>query len=577
MTESISVTFEMTGDVTGQFHSIASSARGCCKQLEELRRQIQQLDQRYTNLNKKAAETAAKAQEIKNQMGEVREAFRLTGDAAEELELKKLTERYEKLTNAAKDYAEAAKGISQEMSDAQVSVQKLEGNSGFLEGKKGLNQFLSSGVFKDLGASAMGLVNAGLASSMGDLAGDILGEILSSTLSGAATGAAAGLPGAIAGAVLGGVSSIINGYTKNFQAEDNAFKDYYKSLYEAVSQNTEESLTRGKELAAMRESAQKAESGSQTKTTQELNDALQGLIDNIDAAGGASYNTLRSQGASADIFAYSGALGDALEQVNAAAGENRAYGENLRDQYEREALSRVMLSDKDLGDAIRDGKLDKELFSPEQIQKLGDLRTQYQAASDIYENDKDSDAGRQAGLDMERLYEAAQALATGFYESSEWYQNVQDTELEQIDAIRENTKGLEAFTNTLRIKNAFTIGQGISFGIIKELTVDTTDPNNLPGMTPGQSMGRPNRGAYGLNGSDGFDAFGLRRVPFDGYRAILHQDEQVLTAAEARERGSGGGMQVTFSGPITVRQDSDLDEIASRLADKIELARMRAG
>jgi hypothetical protein len=35
-------------------------------------------------------------------------------------------------------------------------------------------------------------------------------------------------------------------------------------------------------------------------------------------------------------------------------------------------------------------------------------------------------------------------------------------------------------------------------------------------------------------GADGSHASGLERVPFDGYRAILHRDEAVLTASEAK-------------------------------------------
>ena len=51
-----------------------------------------------------------------------------------------------------------------------------------------------------------------------------------------------------------------------------------------------------------------------------------------------------------------------------------------------------------------------------------------------------------------------------------------------------------------------------------------------------------NSGATAIPGIDGSHANGLDRVPFDGYRAILHKDEAVLRASEAavwRGRGMG--------------------------------------
>lgn len=293
----------------------------------------------------------------------------------------------------------------------------------------------------------------------------------------------------------------------------------------------------------------------QAASTEGLDSTLQGLKENIEAAGGEAYNALRNKGKEADIAAYDGALGKVMEKVNAISGENRAYGENLQEEYTRQALSAVLLGEK------------ASVFSAEDQKTLEDMRAEFREASARYEMTGD----REAGQKMEQLREEAEALATAAYESSDWYQNnVLDTELDQIDAIRDNTRGLEAATNAYKKANAFTKGMGF-WTLNNGISADTTDPNALPGMAPGQSMGRPSRGAY-----YGSNAFGLKRVPFDGYRAILHQDERVLTAAEARER-EGGGVRVTFSGPITVRQDSDLDEIASRLADKIELARVRSG
>jgi hypothetical protein len=64
---------------------------------------------------------------------------------------------------------------------------------------------------------------------------------------------------------------------------------------------------------------------------------------------------------------------------------------------------------------------------------------------------------------------------------------------------------------------------------------------------------------------------GLDRVPYDGYRAVLHRDETVLTKSEADDRRSGGrsggGVNVSVTGnTFHVRQESDIDDIAWQLA-----------
>lgn len=59
----------------------------------------------------------------------------------------------------------------------------------------------------------------------------------------------------------------------------------------------------------------------------------------------------------------------------------------------------------------------------------------------------------------------------------------------------------------------------------------------------------------------------MRRVPETGLY-LLHQDETVKTAAESRAGSGDGGLKVEFTGPITVRKESDLDEIAERLYQK---------
>ena len=69
-------------------------------------------------------------------------------------------------------------------------------------------------------------------------------------------------------------------------------------------------------------------------------------------------------------------------------------------------------------------------------------------------------------------------------------------------------------------------------------------------------------------------AFGLNRVPFDGYLAMLHQGERVQTAVEARSQRRVPAMTITGNS-FSIRGDADVDRVASALLQKIELAERR--
>ena len=165
---------------------------------------------------------------------------------------------------------------------------------------------------------------------------------------------------------------------------------------------------------------------------------------------------------------------------------------------------------------------------------------------------------------------------------------VHDAETELIAAIRENTAAQGGGRNEYEISQELSKGQG------------TSTQDDLPGGTWG--WWRRN-------------AFGLDRVPYDDFPALLHEGERVLTAQEAwaqdraaeitraepavttwaedilaGARASAGRLDVT-SGPAAVDQHSaeptrifnfdfsgstfgdglSAEEIAQRLADAIEL------
>jgi len=253
----------------------------------------------------------------------------------------------------------------------------------------------------------------------------------------------------------------------------------------------------------------------QSRTTEGLESTLQGLRENIQNAGGDAYNKTRQDAYSADIAAYGGELGEALATAYAAGGEAQAYGENLRDQYLREALDVVLNAGR------------TSLYTGEDAEKLAALHNSYtNAYADYTDDDADEETRMLAAKKMEDLRETAEALAAETFESSEWTQKLDDTENEQIDAIRENTVGLYAATRELEKTDRFSVGQA-----------GPAVQNKLETFQRGHSL---LSGALKQFKQDGSHAYGLGYVPFDGYKAVLHQGERVLTAAESRSLDAAG-------------------------------------
>ena len=290
-----------------------------------------------------------------------------------------------------------------------------------------------------------------------------------------------------------------------------------------------------------------------------LTSTLQDTMTEIHNARGEGYNETRASGIQSEIDAYGGALGSAVENVNRIAGENEAYMENLRDRYTRDALSAVLL-----------GQTPSSLFDEKTQAALKEMQAEFLAASSEYE----STGSQEAGLKLDSLRQQTEALATLAYESSDQYQLVHQAELDQIEAIREITSLLDGW------KNEYETQQEYSKGLASSLQ------KVLDGLGGSQSRSsgawKDSQGNYrdpytgAVVGKASSHAYGLGRVPYDGYAALLHEGERVLTARQAREADAGGAGDVHITIPVErleVRQDSDVDAVARALYQNIQLAR----
>ena len=65
-------------------------------------------------------------------------------------------------------------------------------------------------------------------------------------------------------------------------------------------------------------------------------------------------------------------------------------------------------------------------------------------------------------------------------------------------------------------------------------------------------------------------AAGLKRVPYDGYVAELHEGESVLTRVEADKEGGGSVTIAKLADQIVVREEADIDKIARALVRNMQ-------
>lgn len=275
-----------------------------------------------------------------------------------------------------------------------------------------------------------------------------------------------------------------------------------------------------------------------------LTSTLSDAMAEIDNAAGEGYNEKAKEGLQADIDAYGGELGEALAAANEIIGEGKAIAENLDRQYSREALSALTLG------------TDTTVYGEEQAARLQEMHGQYTDLVERYQTASEEDKAIIAG-EIEALKEEAQTMADNAYDASDMAQSLQDVELDLIAAIRDNTAALGsvAWGRDYRTSQELGKGQFSVSGSMSSVSAITSG-YQVRGMTNAQH------------------AYGLGRVPYDNYAALLHEGERVLTAREAREmdRKTSSPIQITVTGSWSVRTDEDVDAIATAILRKVELA-----
>ena len=272
-------------------------------------------------------------------------------------------------------------------------------------------------------------------------------------------------------------------------------------------------------------------------------DNLGDINASLEAKAGDAYNTLRKKGVKAQMDALGGDLGDEIGEINAIKGENRARRENLQEQYYRDVMGMVLHGTQGETWDKLDEKQQNDLT--ELRQQYAELKERYEASRDENGNATDAEAGEK----IEAIFETAEGMAQGYFDNSAEMKQLAEIERDEVAMIRENMVGL-----TDIVQNIYLQTQELSKGMGSTVSVNVdplslvksavrADAGDYEGISllnaGGQGGGDADGAGKALTGSktgSKSHAFGLNRVPFDDYPALLHEGERVLTAREAREQ-----------------------------------------
>lgn len=252
----------------------------------------------------------------------------------------------------------------------------------------------------------------------------------------------------------------------------------------------------------------------QAQTYAGLASTLEGMQEEMDSAMGEGYNEQRKLGMQEQIEWLSGESGEAMKEANRLIGEWQASLENEKERLLREKMDEVMTSDAFAeADSVEKG----------------------------------------------RMLAAAQAEANATYLESDGYQTQLLADKALIDQIQVDMT--DAYYDA-----GYSLGLKFEEGranAIKDAGGSWADVV-AAGLGGGTSELSPRMEMVLDRGY----AYGIQRVPYNNFPALLHEGERVLTASQAREWRAGATVRVTGNSFI-VREEADIDRIAAALAEKI--------
>lgn len=267
----------------------------------------------------------------------------------------------------------------------------------------------------------------------------------------------------------------------------------------------------------------------QSKSYEGLLSSLEGAQEELENAMGKGYTDERKKGIEAQINWLDGESGEKMKEANRMIGEWQASLDNAREAAIRDSVNEMMKSDDYIDAAAANNR-----------------------------------------VEMGRLLAEAQARGENEYRASEGFQDQLKADKELVKKIRDDAALKDEYWET-----GYVMGKEFSKGRLAAvdeskatLGIFSMYDSYTPGMARGgaaSGLVAPSKQAYGMN-----------YVPYDNFPALLHQGERVLTASEARSANHSNSNVTITGNNFTVRQDSDIEEIAREIVTQFKRAAILA-
>lgn len=257
---------------------------------------------------------------------------------------------------------------------------------------------------------------------------------------------------------------------------------------------------------------------------------LQGQLEsakkNIEIAMGEGYNEARKKGMEKEIEAYNGDLGEKMKNAYSMVG---AYEAEMENQYQQSIINAMQ-------DATK--RIEEEGLTGIEAEKvMWEAKTQ---AEIDYKNSEE----------YQKKLQAEKSLVA----------NIQSSLSESGEYLKFGQAMAEQFSKGWQSGRLSTAVSDVRAQISKEGVsgyINSIFANAYKGTPGGVSSSRKH-------------AAGLKRVPYDGYVAELHEGESVLTRVEADKRSGGSVTIAKLADQIVVREEADIDKIARALVRNMQ-------
>ena len=308
-------------------------------------------------------------------------------------------------------------------------------------------------------------------------------------------------------------------------------KDQGISVAEATKLMSDGKITADMLMDAMRLAVSEGErffngTNALSDTYEAMSGQLESAWNNLEAAAGEKYNAVRKDGMTKEIETLTGENADKMKKAYEMVGAYEAEMENLHQQ--------------------------NIINSMENAAKL----IEEQGLTDI---------------EAEKVMWEAKTQAEIDYKNSEEYQKKLQAEKSLVANIQSSlTESGEYVKFGQAMADQFS--KGWQSGRLSNATSDVRAQISKEGVSGyiNSIFANAYKGTPGGVSSSRKHAAGLKRVPYDGYVAELHEGESVLTRVEADKRSGGSVTIAKLADQIVVREEADIDKIARALVRNMQ-------